>query len=69
MEDKYNNNQLRSLFNGWVEQNYFPSMKVVAEKIGISYYTLLKWKNNQMDFGQLNLIKIMLFLQKHQQTA
>ena len=42
MEDKYNNNHIRLMFSDWIEQNYFPSMKVVAEKIGIPYYTLIK---------------------------
>jgi hypothetical protein len=65
----YQNGKVREQFLDVCERLYNPSYKTLAESIGVAYPNLIKWKNGQLEFGQLNLIKIILFIQGQNQSA
>jgi transposase len=57
------NNRVRQAFIKALDDNGL-KMKYVAEKLGIEYTTLSKWKNGVFDFKEENIKKIVNFLEK-----
>ncbi|WP_026565885.1 helix-turn-helix domain-containing protein [Bacillus sp. UNC41MFS5] len=57
------NKRIRAIFIKKLEDNGL-KMKFVAEKVGIEYTTLSKWKNGVFNFAEDKLKKIAYFLEQ-----
>lgn len=61
----YTNEELRKKMSKWLDTHNYGTYQIVAEDIGISYFSFIRWKNNQRELGQLSLYKIADFLEKN----
>ncbi|MCD4839750.1 helix-turn-helix domain-containing protein [Neobacillus sedimentimangrovi] len=59
------NNLLRKKFTEVLETHGL-KMKFVADKLGIEYTTLSKWKNGKLDFGEDKAKQVAYFLEKYE---
>ena len=57
------NRRLREVFIYKINANGL-KMKFVAEKLGIEYTTLSKWKNGHLDFGEDKAKRVRNYLEK-----
>lgn len=64
-----NNVQVRKLLNDYYKNSFQPNLKIVAQQIQVSYWHLLKFKNNKVDLSDKTLNKIIAFLDEQQKEA
>lgn len=58
------NKTIRRLFLTYCDNHNSPSMAQIAKGIGISYYSLLKWRNDKHDYSEKSLEKVLTFISK-----
>lgn len=56
------NNEIRTRFNKWREDNYYPELKVVAKTINVNYQHFTKWVKGRIDYSDKYLAKVESFL-------
>lgn len=58
------NKTIRKLFLNYCDSHNSPSMKRLAEGMGLNYHNLLKWRNDKRDYSTESLNKILTFITK-----
>jgi hypothetical protein len=59
-----NNDAIRRLFLNYCDNHHSPNLKKLAKAMGISYFSLIKWKNDKRQFSALTLEKVIAFISK-----
>ena len=57
-----NNSNVRKLFLNYCDNHNSPSIKKLAVNIGLSYFTIIKWRNSSIDLSGKSLEKIITFI-------
>lgn len=55
---------IREEFNKWLEDNDYPTIKKVTERIGINYIYFFHWKSGRKNFSEENLNKVIKHIRK-----
>lgn len=65
--DAETNGLLRKQFNEWWELTNKPNLTLVADDMGLNYYTLISWKTGKHTYGKASLSKVRRYFFKLQQ--